>query len=95
VVRLLRYILRSAGVGDSPAIGVNLRWFIGMCCVAAVVALFISFFIYWRYRLTPERAAALDANYDRDEATITAVKLTGSALIFMAVMMTLFRRALF
>src|SRR5579863_800800 len=91
VVRLLRYILGRTGLVDSPAFGFDLRWFIATCCVAAFIALFVSFRLYWQYRLTPDRAAALDANYDRDEATITAVKLTVSALIFMAVMVTLSR----
>jgi hypothetical protein len=84
VVHLLRYLLSGSG-------GFDLRWFIGMCCVAALVALLVSLRLYWQYRLVPDRAAARDPNLERDETTVTAVKLTGAALIFMAVMEILFR----
>jgi len=90
LVRLLRYIVSATGIADSPVSGFDLRWFLGMSCVAFVLALFVSFRLYWHYRLTPDRAARLEPN-DRDEATITAVKLTGGALAFMALMIVAFR----
>jgi hypothetical protein len=88
--RLLRYIVSAAGIAGSPASGFDLRWFLGMSCVAFVFALFVSFRLYWRYRLTPDRAATLDSN-ERDETTTTAIKLTGSALVFMALMILAFK----
>jgi hypothetical protein len=91
VVHLLRYVLRRSGVTDPLASGFDLRWFVAMCCVAAFIAVFISFRLYWQYRLAPDRAAARDPNAERDEATVTAVKLTMAALIFMATMEIVFK----
>jgi hypothetical protein len=90
LVRLLRYIVSATGIAESSASGFNLRWFLGMSFVAFVLALFVSFRLYWHYRLTPDRATMLDPK-DRDETTITVIKLTGSALAFMALMIVAFR----
>ena len=93
LVRVVRYILNQSGLYGAQHSGFNLYWFVGMVAMSAVVSMWVSFRLYWRYRLTPDKAAAVDHNvrYDRDNATITAIKVTGSALIFMAVMLMLFR----
>jgi hypothetical protein len=83
LVHAVRYMLGRSGF--------DIRWFIGTGCVAAFIALSACFSMYWRYRLVPDRAAALDTNLDRDEVTVTAVKSTLGALIFLAVMEMLFR----
>jgi hypothetical protein len=91
VVHLLRYLLGRYGVTAQWAGGFDFRWFLCLCCAAGLIASFLGFRLYWRYRLEPDRAAALDPNFERDEATITAVKLTLAAFTFMGVMETLFR----
>jgi hypothetical protein len=84
VAHLLRYILGRSG-------GFDVRWFLGMCCIAAFVALFVPFRLYWQYRLVPDRAVARDPDFERDAAAATALIGTMAALIFMAVMEILFK----
>ena len=91
VVWLLRRAVTLLGISDAPVSGFSLNWFLVTVCVAGLIATLVAWRLYWRYRLTPEKAAALDASYDRDEAMAVTMKLLSGAMIFMAVMFILFR----
>ena len=84
---ILRH-MRSTHFESSIALPSSALWFLATVVLAALIATFASLRLYWRFRLTPEKAAALhsDPSYDRDAATLIAIKATGAALLFMVVM---------
>jgi hypothetical protein len=87
---VLQNLLRSSRWLEAVALPPKLHWFIGICVLAGLISGSIVMRLYWRYRLSPDRAMRLDTNYDRGRATAYAVGLSAGVLALMAAMFKLF-----
>jgi hypothetical protein len=87
----LRRIVYLEGGASGIGIDAGLLWFIVLALIAMSMATWLTFGLYWRYRLVPEKALALYERDDRDRTTAIAMIYLGVALGFMALMIVLFR----
>lgn len=90
VIRGLRFVISVIGVRTLGAGRSGSVWFTSLLLISALVATMMSLRLYWKYRLTPDRAARLEPNEGRDDATLMSIKLIAGAMVLAGLMIALF-----